>query len=85
MKCENCHGHGHAWNMLTQEYLLCMECNGSGIVSCCEGNPNKWYDAPISKRLDEAQILIVNTKFDKDGNLVEFKTILDQKLEDEND
>jgi hypothetical protein len=40
MKCNNCHGKGHKWSLLTQEYLLCMECHGSGITSCCEGNPN---------------------------------------------
>jgi DnaJ-class molecular chaperone len=34
MRCENCHGQGH------KDYHVCMECHGSGITSCCEGNPN---------------------------------------------
>jgi RecJ-like exonuclease len=35
MRCENCQGKGYF-----EEYFTCPECNGSGITSCCEGNPN---------------------------------------------
>jgi hypothetical protein len=84
MRCENCHGNGHKWSQLTQEYLHCMECLGSGIASCCDtagANVTKWYTEPISERLKEARVLVVSTKFDKDGNLVEVKTLVDQKPE----
>jgi RecJ-like exonuclease len=84
MRCENCHGNGHIWSQLTQEYLHCMECLGSGIASCCDtagSNVDKWFNTNtlISKRLKDARVLIVSTKFDKDGNLVEIKTLVDQK------
>jgi hypothetical protein len=44
-----------------------------------ETNLGKWFTEPISERLKDASILVINTKFDKDGNLVEIKTLLDQK------
>jgi hypothetical protein len=34
MRCESCHGKTYL------ERWACPECNGSGITSCCEGNPN---------------------------------------------
>lgn len=46
---------------------------------------NKWYDAPISNRLKEAQILVIGTKFDKDGRLIEVKTIVDQEGKNDNE
>jgi hypothetical protein len=81
MKCQICQGKTYL------ERWACPECLGSGITSCCEGNPNinKWFEAPISDRLKEAEILIVSTKFDKDGNLIEIKTLIDQKPEDKNE
>ena len=51
-------------------------------MSCCDtggANIDKWFTEPISERLKDASVLIVSTKFDKDGNLVEIKTLLDQK------
>jgi len=81
MKCQVCQGKTYL------ERWACPECLGSGITSCCEGNPNtnKWFEAPISDRLKEAEILIVSTKFDKDGNLVKIKTLVDQKQDDKNE
>jgi hypothetical protein len=89
MRCQNCHGSGvHADNKDGRWIcVVCEECHGSGITSCCEGNPNinKWFEVPISDRLKEAEILIVSTKFDKDGNLVEIKTLVDQKPGNKNE
>lgn len=84
MRCNNCHGYGQRWSLLTQQYLHCMECNGSGITSCCEGNPNmdEWWTKPI-KLPDDAKVLIINTKFDMSGNLVEIKTLVNKTWKDQ--
>ena len=42
-------------------------------------NLGKWFTEPISERLKDANVLVISTKFDKDGNLVDIKTLLDQK------
>jgi hypothetical protein len=37
MRCASCHGVGYF-----EDYFTCSECMGSGITSCCEGNPNMY-------------------------------------------
>lgn len=37
MICETCHGNGRYHNNLLGEMLPCIDCNGSGIMSCCDG------------------------------------------------
>jgi len=34
--CPTCHGKGNKWAMLTEQYITCMDCNGSGTAYCCE-------------------------------------------------
>ncbi len=36
MRCDQCHGSG----LCDLDGMPCAECNGSGIVSCCEGAEN---------------------------------------------
>ena len=40
MRCATCHGKGKYWITVVKDFIQCTDCNGSGIVSCCEGNPN---------------------------------------------
>jgi hypothetical protein len=39
--CPTCHGKGNDWALLTQQYITCMDCNGSGIAYCCDDAGNR--------------------------------------------
>lgn len=45
MRCERCHGAGGTFH--GQDVSVCRECNGTGVVSCCDGGASSSaYDDP---------------------------------------
>lgn len=61
MQCETCHGKGTYHNNLLNENMPCIDCNGSGIMSCCDTAGIYWPKDPDEELINEIALLFFDS------------------------
>ena len=72
MICPTCHGKGNKWAILTQQYITCSDCNGSGVGYCCDDagtrSLNQGSVTPKGKGGDDGREPDENTVLGRQGD-----------------